>query len=116
MSAYKDLLVWQKSFLICREIYNLTQDFPGSELFGLTDQIRRSAVSVMSNIAEGSRRSRKEWRHFIRISFASAAELESQLLLAKDLGFGNLDKYGRIFEELNDVSRILYHFLFKTVR
>ena len=88
MNSYKDLIVWQKSVDLVGEIYKLTEKFPKSEIFGITSQMRRASISIPSNIAEGfSRRSRKEFSQFLSISFGSGAELETQLLLAKSLGF-----------------------------
>lgn len=80
---YKDLTVWQKSFQLSLEVYKITRTFPEEELYGLTNQIRRAAVAIPSNIAEGhSRRGLKEYIHFLRIAFASGSELETQILIA----------------------------------
>ena len=88
MNSYKELIVWQKSFSLVREIYILTEKFPKSEIYGLYSQMRRSAVSIPSNIAEGyCRGSRKEFSQFLNIAFASGAELETQIMLAKSLKF-----------------------------
>ncbi len=85
---YKDLLVWQKVMDLARQVYKLTSHFPKEEVYGLTSQIRRSAVSIPSNIAEGSARSgTKEFLQFLSIARGSAAELETQLLLASQLGY-----------------------------
>jgi four helix bundle protein len=96
MQSYKDLIVWQKSFKLVLEIYSLTKIFPNSEIYGLSSQMRRAAVSIPSNIAEGyCRGSRKEYSQFINIAFASGAELETQILLAKALNFiGNKELTG----------------------
>jgi four helix bundle protein len=111
MASYKNLVVWQKAFRLSKLVYLLTEHFPPTQKFALCDQMQRAAVSVMSNIAEGSRRTRNEWRQFVRIAFASAGELESQLLLSQDLGFGKEELYGPIFDEIGHVSRILSSFL-----
>ena|SRR3989344_7235405 len=88
MNSYKELIVWQKSLTLAKEIYNITESFPKSELYGLTNQMRRAAVSIPSNIAEGfSRKSVKENCQFISVSFGSSSELETQLILSKELGF-----------------------------
>jgi four helix bundle protein len=87
MSDYKDLLVWQKSMDLAQRVYAITKAFPKDELYGLTSQVRRCAVSIPSNIAEGSNRSsKKEFKYFLHISLGSAAELETQLLLAQRIG------------------------------
>lgn len=113
MAYYKDLIVWQKSFNVADLVYQLTDSFPKSQRYSLADQIERSAVSIMSNIAEGSRRSKKEWYRFVRMAFGSTSELESQLLLANKRQFGNLKYYSAIFDELNHISRILNSILYK---
>ena|SRR3989344_3187864 len=84
--SYKELIVWQKAMDLVSEIYILTEKFPPEEKFGLISQIRRCAVSVPSNIAEGRARGyRKEFRQFMLNAFGSGAELETQLLIAKRL-------------------------------
>jgi four helix bundle protein len=88
MKTHKDLIVWQKAMDFVEEVYKLTDRMPKSELYGLTSQIRRSAVSVPSNIAEGAARNYdKEFLQFLYISLGSVAELETQLLLAERLKF-----------------------------
>jgi four helix bundle protein len=80
MEGYEKLIVWRKSMQLVREVYNLTRNFPKSETFGLTSQMNRAAVSIPSNIAEGYRRgSKKEFTHFLRNSYGSGAELETQV-------------------------------------
>jgi four helix bundle protein len=87
-SNNKDLVVWQKSMDLVTKIYELTADFPSSEIYGLTSQSRRSAVSIPSNIAEGSqKKTRKDFANFLRIAKGSSAELETQLLIAQNLKF-----------------------------
>ena len=90
---HKDLDVWKESMLLAKEVYLLTKGFPKEELYGITSQIRRASVSVPSNIAEGAARSSdKEFIQFLYISLGSISELETQLLLSRDLGFiGTLD-------------------------
>ena len=78
MKRYKDLVVWQKAMALVEEVYILTKEFPKEELYGLVSQMRRAVVSIVSNIAEGSRRgSRKDFRQFIIIAYSSGAELET---------------------------------------
>lgn len=100
IKTYKDLIVWQKSILLVREVFKLTDNFPASEKFGLVSQIRRSAVSVPSNIAEGfGRRSIRYSSQFYSIAFGSALELETQLIISKDL-FMAPEKSFRTSEDL----------------
>lgn len=84
--SFKQLIVWQKSIELTKEVYKITSQFPNSELYGLISQMRRSAVSIPSNIAEGhKRRNLGEYIQFLSIADASAAELETQIIIAKDL-------------------------------
>jgi four helix bundle protein len=114
MAYYKNLIVWQKSFYVAEKVYILTRAFPSSQRYSLSDQIERSAVSIMSNIAEGSRRTPKEWKYFLRIAYGSVSELESQLILARKLHFGAQELYLDIFNHLNEISRILNTLIFKS--
>lgn len=108
INTYKDLVVWQKSMDLVVEVYKLTEDFPRSEIYGLTSQMRRCAVSIPSNIAEGRRRgTRKDYRHFLIIAYGSGAELETQIEIAKRLPFGkNLD-FIKVENLLDEVMRML---------
>ncbi len=84
-SGFYNLLVWQKSMTFTKAVYQIAHALPKEEQFALANQLRRSAVSIPSNIAEGSKRGRKEFAQFLRIASASAAEAETQLLLVKEL-------------------------------
>lgn len=92
LHSYKDLIVWQKAIKLAVMIYQITSSFPKEEVYGLTSQLRRAAVSIPSNIAEGRHRgSRKDFLQFLRIAYASGAEVETQLLIAKEvIGLENL--------------------------
>jgi len=91
--SYRDLIVWQKATAMVTDIYRSTQSFPREEIFGLTSQLRRSAVSVASNIAEGQGRlSKGEFRQFLGQDRGSLIELETQILIAGNLGFLNPQK------------------------
>lgn len=88
MTDHKDLIVWQKSRKLVRTIYTLSRNFPREEIFGLTNQIRRAAISIPSNIAEGyNRHSDKEFTHFLKIAKGSAGEVDTQLILSVDLEY-----------------------------
>ncbi len=84
---FKDLIIWRKAMDFAKQVYVISKRFPSDERFGLTAQVRRAAVSVSSNIAEGHARQGKEFLHFLSIARGSLAEAESQLLLAVELGF-----------------------------
>lgn len=89
-------------------IYGLTDSFPKSELYGLTSQMRRAAVSIPSNIAEGRRRgSKKEFAHFLIIAYGSGAEVETQLEIAKRLSFGKPEEYKQATDLLDEIMRML---------
>jgi len=90
---YKDLEVWKDARILVKEVYKLTSCFPKFELYGLTSQINRCAISIPSNIAEGcARYSDKDTNKFIDIALGSIAELDTQLILAEDLGYIKYDK------------------------
>ncbi|MBC5841446.1 four helix bundle protein [Flavobacterium sp. F-380] len=106
---HKDLDVWKKSMDLVEVIYKLTQQFPDSEKFGLSSQMRRAAVSIPSNIAEGSaRKGDKELIHFLHIALGSVAELETQYLIAIRLHFTVNDE--AIENVLNEVKKLLLGF------
>ena len=86
--SFRDLDVWKLSIEIVKNIYQITNKFPNSEIYGLTSQLRRSAISIPSNIAEGQgRNSSKEFRQFLGIALGSLAELETQLIIAKEIEY-----------------------------
>ena len=107
---YADLVVWQKAMDLVELVYRATTSFPREEIYGLTAQVRRAAVSIPSNIAEGySRASRAEYMLFLQIAYSSAAELETQLLIAKQLEYrGNISTANALLLEVNKMlSRML---------
>jgi four helix bundle protein len=106
---HKDLDVWKKSMDLVETIYKLTQTFPDTEKFGLTSQMRRCAVSIPSNIAEGSaRKGDKELIHFLHIALGSLSELETQYLIAVRLAFN--EKKEDIEKQMIDVKKLLLGF------
>lgn len=106
--SHKDLIVWQKSVDLSVAIYKLTEVFPKSEVYGIVSQMRRAGVSIPSNIAEGKKRnSPKDFRHFLSMALGSGAELETQIEIAKRLGFGEKEDYLKVEETLNEVMRML---------
>lgn len=106
MKHYKDLLVWQKAIDLVTQVYVATRSFSREELYGLTSQIRRAAVSVPSNIAEGQARlTPGEFRQFIGIAKGSLSELDTQLIIAEKLGY--LTVLCPLFEQLAEVGRML---------
>jgi four helix bundle protein len=108
MLPYKELIVWQKAFSLVLHIYKATQDFPDSEKFALQSQIRRASISIPSNIAEGNKRgTSKDYISFLRIAQGSGAELETQLLLAKELGYITENTYFELEKNLSEIMKIL---------
>jgi len=108
IKTYKDLFVWQKSIELVLEIYRIADHFPKEEVYGITSQMKRSAVSIPSNIAEGKRRgTRRDFCYFLNIAYGSGAELETQIEIVKKLNFGiNLD-FAKIDLLLNEIMRML---------
>lgn len=106
--SHKDLIVWQKSMELVTDIYALTDKFPKSEMYGLTSQMRRAAISIPSNIAEGRRRgTKKDYRQFLIIAYGSGSELETQIEIAKRLQFGTGLDYSKTDSSLEEVMRML---------
>ncbi|NDV47062.1 four helix bundle protein [Paludibacter sp. 221] len=107
MMTHKDLIVWQKGIELVKDVYEATKAFPQAEQFGLVSQIRRSAVSIPSNIAEGcGRNSDKELIHFLYIVLGSASELETQFIISLELNFIEKEKANLIMSQLNEVIRM----------
>src|SRR3990170_5248198 len=87
IQSYQDLEVWQRGMAVAEQVYNLTQGFPREEMFGLTSQIRRAAISIPANIAEGwGRMGTKEFQRFLQIAMGSLRELETHLMLSQRVG------------------------------
>jgi len=106
--SYKDLVAWQKSMALVTEVYRASQEFPKEELFALMSQIRRAAVSVPSNIAEGhARSSKKEFQYFLSNARGSLAELETQLTIAYQLAYIKETTINQLLDRLGEVGRIL---------
>lgn len=108
---YQSLKIWQRGMNLCRKIYKITNTFPKEEIYGLTSQMRRSAISVPSNIAEGSRRiSDKEFGNFILISRSSLAELETQTILAHDFSYINKTILDEELKEIDELDKMIFSF------
>ncbi|MBI4916539.1 MAG: four helix bundle protein [Acidobacteria bacterium] len=108
MQRFTALRVWQRSHRLAVEIYGMTAGFPSEERFGLTAQLRRAAVSVAANIAEGSKReSRRDYARFLNIAEGSRAEVEELLILGRDIGFASDEAAASLLEEANHVARML---------
>ena len=105
---FEDILAWQKAFAVTIEIYKITTNTYFAKDFGLKDQIRRAAVSVMANIAEGhGRKSNVEFANFLNIARGSAAEVQSHLHIAKGLGYINQDEFDCSYSLLTEISKLI---------
>ena len=108
MRGHRDLVAWQKAMDLAKEIYRVTRGFPREELYGLTSQLRRAAVSVPSNLAEGySRNSRNEFHQFVGHARGSLAEVETQIEIAKDLGYVNANAAHDLLLMIGELGRML---------
>src|SRR3990167_3438411 len=108
LKSYKELIVWQKAMQLVEEIFILTDDFPKSEIYGIISQMRRAAISIPSNIAEGyGRKSAKEYYQFYSIAYGSALELETQLIIAKKLRLTNEKYFYKAENLLEEVLKML---------
>ena len=116
MRPHEKLDVWKKAVEMVTLVYELTKQFPSDERFGLTSQIRRAAVSIPANIAEGAaRQTDKEFHQFLSIAQGSSSELETELLIARNLGYLKTEDYTRLYDEINTIARMIVG-LSKTVR
>jgi four helix bundle protein len=108
MQDYKKLEVWSKAHMLVKEIYTITKDFPKEELFGIVSQIRRAAVSIPTNIAEGSgKASQKDFGRYLQIAFGSANEVEYLLLLSFELSFVKNEDYQKTQNKIEQVKKML---------
>jgi len=108
MGSYRDLIVWQKGMELVTEVYRLSKTFPKDELYGLTSQLRRCAVSVPSNIAEGhARNSSGDYARFLRVACGSLYELETQIEVARNLGYLNARSFGGTTQLTREIGRML---------
>ena len=108
MKSHKDLIVWQKSMDHVAAIYVATKAFPNEELFGIVSQMRRAAVSIPSNIAEGyGRLYDKETVKFLSNALGSASELETQLIISKDLGYLSIEDFQKLTNQIEEIIRML---------
>jgi four helix bundle protein len=114
LKSYKDLIVWQKAYQLTLNIYRLSDSFPKNEIYGLTSQLRRAAVSIVSNIAEGYQRQHGgEYIQFLSIAFGSCAEVETQLLLSKDLHYLSESQFEILNNLLTEIGKMLYTLIIK---
>ena len=114
MSTFRSLLIWQKSMTLVTEIYQLTNLFPKEEIYGLTSQIRRSSISIPSNIAEGyGRDGNNDYLRFLNISISSLFEMQTQLEISFNLKYINENQFNKINGESREIERMLSVFIRK---
>ena len=114
MTSYKDLLVWQKSMELVKEVYRLCKLLPKEETYALSDQMRRAAVSIPSNIAEGKNRNPiKEYKHFLSIAKGSTAELETQLIICNRLNYIGEEETADALRLCDEIGKMLYSLMSK---
>jgi len=114
LKSYKELIVWQKAYKLTLLVYRETEKFPKSEIFGISSQLRRASVSIASNIAEGYQRQHGgEYVQFLSIAFGSCAEVETQLLLSKDLCYLSENIFTILNNLLTEVGKMLYALITK---
>jgi len=107
IKSFRDLRVWQKARQLTLTVYRKTQNFPTQEQFGLTSQIRRSATSICANIAEGGKKSRKDFLRFLEIADGSLEETKSHLILSRDLGYLTTGNFEELMGVANEIGRML---------
>ncbi|GAA4945923.1 four helix bundle protein [Algibacter agarivorans] len=111
MHRFKELEIWKRSRLFCSKIYSITSNFPDSEKFGITNQLRRASVSIPSNIAEdSSRSSNKDFSRFLQITLGSTYEIETQLLISNDLNFITNSELENTISELQEIIKMISKF------
>jgi len=107
VSSFKDLEIWQRSIGLVEEIYRITKSFPQEETYGLSSQLRRAAISIPSNIAEGfARASEKEYKQFLYVSLGSCAEVSTQITIADRLGYLKQEKADVLSDEVKQISKM----------
>ncbi|MBI4178788.1 four helix bundle protein [bacterium] len=112
--SYRDLFVWQKGYALTLRVYEATKAFPKEEIYGLTSQMRRAAVSVAANVAEGYGRGyRKEYAHYLRMSYGSLMELDTLILLSGDLTYFRNGTAARLLEAVAEEERMLTRLILK---
>lgn len=111
MHNFEKLLFWQKSIQLAKEVYIICAELPKEEKFGLISQIKRSVVSIPSNIAEGAGRNNdREFHHFLGIANASSFELQTQLILTRELNLLDAEKVNNLLSNLNEIQKMIYSF------
>ena len=109
VKTFEDLIIWQKSIVLTKQIYTITRKFPKEEIYGLSNQLRRASVSVASNIAEGyGRITRNDYKRFLSFSFVSSFEIQTQLIIAMEIGLINNEDFNESMMLSKEISAMLH--------
>lgn len=109
MNNFRKLNIWKKAVQLATDIYISTYNYPREEQYGIVSQMRRSAISISSNVAEGSgRKSNKEFGRFLLIAYGSACELETQLIISKNLDFVDQKQFDQLFNQIEELQKMIY--------
>ena len=109
VKTFEDLIIWQKSIVLTKQIYTITRKFPKEEIYGLSNQLRRASVSVASNIAEGyGRITRNDYKRFLSFSFGSTFEIQTQLIICIEIGIINNEDFNESIMLSKEISAMLY--------
>jgi four helix bundle protein len=108
IKSFRDLNIWQKGIDLVKDIYKETQNFSRQEIYGLTNQIRRAAISILSNIAEGHiRQHRAEFRQFLSVALGSLAELETQIVISRELNYISTEKSLNLIDQMGSIGKMI---------
>jgi four helix bundle protein len=108
IKSFRDLIIWQRGINLVKEVYEETRNFPKQELYGLTSQIRRSAISIPSNVSEGhTRQHRAEFRQFLSMALGSLAELETQIIISRELNYISSEKSEKVIDQMDSLGKMI---------
>lgn len=114
VKTYRDLQIWQRGILLCKSVYELTASFPKEEMYGITNQMKRSSVSISSNIAEGFGRSNVGFINYLKIARGSLYELDTQVILSKELALTtNFESINYLEQEIQEIGKMINSFISK---
>jgi four helix bundle protein len=114
IQSYRDLIIWQKSVTLVTKIYEVTKKFPASEIYGLTNQLRRCAVSIPSNIAEGyGRNSTGDYKRFLQIAVGSLYEMQTQVEISSNLNYVSKEQYDELMNLSIEIDKMMYSIIQK---
>ena len=117
IKSFRDLIIWQRGINLVKDVYKETRNFPKEELYGLTNQIRRSAISIPSNISEGHiRQHRAEFRQFLNIALGSLAELETQIIIARELNYLSIEKSENLIDQMSSLGKMMRGLMKKLIK